>query len=535
MFSLRPPTGPIIEGDRATFTVELSEPSSRPERVVITAIGETASLGRDFSFQNSQQLVFAPGVTSRQFTLNTFNDSIREGIETLRVFATPLSRPATERMTSKLAIYDLAPTTATISSVQIMEGNSGTKNAEFVVQLTAGAILPVTIDYATRNGTATAGSDYTATTGVLTFQPGERRKTVPVPIVGDRIAEIDETFALVLSNPSRGTTLRTSEATCTIVNDEADEIGFQITLDFTTSVYGEVPAAVRTAAQQAADRWEQVITGDLPAFLEVSTGLFVDDFRMRVQMGLLGGAGSDGPSNVLANAQPVQYRATEPQLPWLGQTGIDPSDATSSQLVAILVHEIGHALGFGSGNPGFQAFVQNGTWTGANALREFRSIFGQPNAAGVPLDPEGSAHWSEAVFGNELMTPYTNANMPLSRITIGLFEDLGYEVNYAARDVYSPPPPGGTTPLTSIVTYAADMSKPTAGQVASMGTKSLPPATALPATLKPPAAVVVGKSELPAMRGGIRAGSTPVAPVKVVADALPPSRTAVFASLAGKG
>ena len=62
--------------------------------------------------------------------------------------------------------------------------------------------LKVTVDYRTQNGTATAGSDYTSTSGTLTFAPGEDKKTVSVPIMDDAVEDNGETFTLVLSNPS---------------------------------------------------------------------------------------------------------------------------------------------------------------------------------------------------------------------------------------------------------------------------------------------------------------------------------------------
>ena len=77
---------------------------------------------------------------------------------------------------------------------------------------------------------------------------------------------------------------------------------------------------------------------------------------------------------------------------------------------------------------------------GANALREYRSIFGLPAALNVPLDTtSGLSHWSEDIFANELMTPYVNGatSLPLSRITVGAMQDLGYTVNYARADAYT--------------------------------------------------------------------------------------------------
>ena len=62
--------------------------------------------------------------------------------------------------------------------------------------------LEVTVDYRTQDGTATAGSDYTSTSGTLTFAPGEDKKTVSVPIMDDAVEDSGETFTLVLSNPS---------------------------------------------------------------------------------------------------------------------------------------------------------------------------------------------------------------------------------------------------------------------------------------------------------------------------------------------
>ena len=79
-----------------------------------------------------------------------------------------------------------------------------------------------TVDYATSNGSATAGQDYTATSGTLSFAAGESDKTFAVPIVNDNIAEGPQTFTITLSNPSGGTLGSPSAMTVTInSNDEA--------------------------------------------------------------------------------------------------------------------------------------------------------------------------------------------------------------------------------------------------------------------------------------------------------------------------
>ena len=81
------------------------------------------------------------------------------------------------------------------------------ESLDFAVTLSRAAAGEVSVDYATEDGTATAGSDYTAASGTLTFAPGETAKTVSVPLLDDAIDEGKETFKLKLSNP-RGAYLR---------------------------------------------------------------------------------------------------------------------------------------------------------------------------------------------------------------------------------------------------------------------------------------------------------------------------------------
>ncbi|HEY2882237.1 MAG TPA: cellulose binding domain-containing protein [Pirellulales bacterium] len=112
-----------------------------------------------------------------------------------------------------------------IADVSLAEGNSGTKSASFTVTLSAPATSNVTVNFASRDGSApgtsaTAGSDYTAASGKLTFSPGQTSKTINVPVIGDTVFESDESFYLDLS-AAVGATLARSTATGTITNDDA--------------------------------------------------------------------------------------------------------------------------------------------------------------------------------------------------------------------------------------------------------------------------------------------------------------------------
>jgi len=110
--------------------------------------------------------------------------------------------------------------TFSIDSVSLSEGNSGNTNAVFTVSLSSPSTSTVQVDVATGGGTAQSGVDFTATSQTLTFLAGETTKQFLVPIVGDVIAEPDETFTVTLSNASNAT-VATSQGTGTIVNDDA--------------------------------------------------------------------------------------------------------------------------------------------------------------------------------------------------------------------------------------------------------------------------------------------------------------------------
>lgn len=316
---------------------------------------------------------------------------------------------------------------------------------------------PVTLKYATQNGGAAAGVDFKETHGTLTFKGNETFKEIFVPIMAEAPIRAPKpaNFSVVLSsapNPIDGKTngkIVAASSSTTIVNDRE---GFQIDINF----IGNVPPIVQGAAKAAVNKWQQAIIADLPAM--VVGGKFIDDFLMNVQMGLIGGTKTDGKDGVLANAWPMDPEGTKPAIrstdpngnhtAYMGTTGIDPNDTDFPGLTAVLIHEMGHALGIGSFWK-YQNFFKDfpdlnllegektatPTYVGANAIAQYQS-YGKPTAKAVPVQPIVLGHWDEDYLGTELMTPYADDRNQLSRVTLGALADLGYTVNYGRADHY---------------------------------------------------------------------------------------------------
>ena len=115
-------------------------------------------------------------------------------------------------VTFRVKAHELA-----VADARAEEGRDET--IDFAVTLAPASPAAVTVDYATADGSATAGEDYTAASGTLTFAPGETSKTVAVPVLDDAIDEGEETFTLTLSGPS-GAELADAEAVGTITNSD---------------------------------------------------------------------------------------------------------------------------------------------------------------------------------------------------------------------------------------------------------------------------------------------------------------------------
>ena len=221
---------------------------------------------------------------------------------------------------------------------------------------------------------------------------------------------------------------------------------FDIEIDFTG-----FNATQRNIFRQAADRWEEVIVGDLPGMMIGSR--FVDDVLIDAIA-----APIDGVSNILGQAGPDRFRSGS-LLPFHGNMRFDTADIANMQsngtLFNVILHEMGHVLGFGTLWDDLGLIEDEGTdnvrYTGTNGVAGFNAARGFMGfispATSIPVESDGGAgtadsHWDEDTFDTELMTGFVENTgaMPLSRMTVGSLDDLGYDVNYRAADPYSVTP-----------------------------------------------------------------------------------------------
>ena len=215
------------DGGALTFTVTLSRAADETVTVDYATADGTATAGTDYT-TTTGTLTFAPNETSKTVTVPVLDDSTDEPDETLTL---TLSNPtnvaiATAAGTGTIIDDDEPPPvepppaelTVTIATTTPV-AQEGDGALTFTVTLSRAADETVTVDYTTADTTATAGTDYTATSGTLTFAPNETSKTVTVPVLDDSTDEPDETLTLTLSNPTN-VAIDTATATGTIIDDD---------------------------------------------------------------------------------------------------------------------------------------------------------------------------------------------------------------------------------------------------------------------------------------------------------------------------
>eukprot|EP00179_Madagascaria_erythrocladioides_P023076 CAMPEP_0198331392 /NCGR_PEP_ID=MMETSP1450-20131203/17559_1 /TAXON_ID=753684 ORGANISM="Madagascaria erythrocladiodes, Strain CCMP3234" /NCGR_SAMPLE_ID=MMETSP1450 /ASSEMBLY_ACC=CAM_ASM_001115 /LENGTH=407 /DNA_ID=CAMNT_0044035757 /DNA_START=152 /DNA_END=1372 /DNA_ORIENTATION=+ len=209
---------------------------------------------------------------------------------------------------------------------------------------------------------------------------------------------------------------------------------------------------------EAAKRWEQVIKG-LKNNSSVVVHMDEDAYRGKVH-GILIDVETrdiDGPGGVLGTAGPRSVRL-DSLIPYYGVMTFDKSDidrlrssgpAAVDSLKSVAAHEMAHVLGLGTtwnwwkneGKLVTGAGSDNPRFTGSNAVKAYGVVRGKKDKKGVPIENVGGAgtrdsHWREATFDKEIFTGWIDSmpELPISRVTVGALNDLGYTVNMEAAD-----------------------------------------------------------------------------------------------------
>ena len=227
----------------------------------------------------------------------------------------------------------------------------------------------------------------------------------------------------------------------------------QIEVRFASS---DVPADVQAAVAIAVDKWSRALSKDMGEFrLSLAAGqCFAGQPQVsethRNLLLFITLTEIDGPGGVLAYTQ-VCGVSSRDTLPILSHIRLDRVDLDSmqarGQLQGVIMHEMGHALGFNPGSYMPKGLGLGGTddpiFGGAVARAEFAKHGAWYTGATVPLE-NGSGmgptdpHWRFIIFGDELMVPGVGRGFksPLSTITLGYFKDIGYSVDFSVADPY---------------------------------------------------------------------------------------------------
>ncbi|MBL3600923.1 MAG: aggregation factor core protein MAFp3, isoform C, partial [gamma proteobacterium endosymbiont of Lamellibrachia anaximandri] len=237
-------------GPAITLTVDRTGGSDGTVSVDYVTVNGTATAPGDYTALNGS-LTFLNGELSKTLTLTPANDATWEPSETFTLTLGNVVDASLGLSTTTVTIADddtrnagtLALSTATESVAENAAGG-----ITLTVSRTGGTDGPVSVDYATANGTAASPGDYTATSGTLNFLHGETSKTIPLTLTNDTTWEPSEEFTVTLGNVVDATLGTQTSTTVTITDDDTRNAG-TLALNSTTVALPESgPAVIMTVA-----------------------------------------------------------------------------------------------------------------------------------------------------------------------------------------------------------------------------------------------------------------------------------------------
>ena len=242
------------DGGVSTVTATRKGPLNEDATVTVRVTPVAPAVAGDYTLSTNTTLTIAAGrmTSTGTVTITAVDNNEDAPDKTVTVSGTAANSQGskdTNDVTLTITDDDGA-SSLSIGDTSVTEGDTGSVTMTFTVTLSPAATQPVTVDWATSDGTAEAGTDYTAGNGSLRFDIGEDSKTFTVTVTGDEEDEEDETFTVTLSNASGDVTIVDDTATGTITDDddtpslsiadasvtEADRSNHTATMEFTVTL-----------------------------------------------------------------------------------------------------------------------------------------------------------------------------------------------------------------------------------------------------------------------------------------------------------
>jgi hypothetical protein len=287
----------------------------------VTVVGGTLSANR-------ATLTLVAGATSATITVTPVDDNAAEATETVTLaIAAGTGYTAGTPASASGSIADNDTRTLSIANASVTEADKST-SVTLTVTLSSASTSTVTVSYATANGTALAGSDYTAASGTLTFSAGQTSKTITITILGDKVKEATEAFTVTLSS-AVGAAIATGTATVTIVDNDG------------ALMAASAPSAASSAAALTQPELDTVVSAAEAEWLASAPD--ADFTGVVMSVGDLAGLQLG-----LTVGRTITIDATAAGWGWsLAGGGMD--------LASVVLHELGHALGLEHDEAGLMA------------------------------------------------------------------------------------------------------------------------------------------------------------------------------------
>lgn len=205
-----------LEGGTLSFTVTRQGSTAAVASVNFVTSNGSALAGADYA-ASSGTVSFAPGQTTATINVATVDDSVLEAAEAMTVNLSGATGGATIASATGTGTISDNDSVLSISGASVAEGGT----LVFTVSRSGYTANAVAVNFASANGTAGAGSDYTAVAGTLGFAAGQTSGTIVVPTIEESLFEGDESLSVNLSAPSLNAALGTASAVGTILNNDA--------------------------------------------------------------------------------------------------------------------------------------------------------------------------------------------------------------------------------------------------------------------------------------------------------------------------